>query len=371
MRCAAIMVVAFWMGLATGVQAQPATAAGPGADWVDRIGDARLAIERIGDARDTVRAQRDALAREHEKLAAEIRRRKAERDGAGLIPDFRLQQLLRRSQELAETLTLLNRELGALRQARRGRLEKLALLYDRWVERSAERLQAAAGSERADLLAVLNKARQERRAIQRELLPERRPARELDAAELLASDDPEELSERVDALRDERDRLRRELAQLDEHRQRLVNEKRLDREMRDFIAEQEIFDEGSRTLLVPRRPGGAPADASDDRIGGGGDEQVGDGAPFGAEDPSPGYSGESGPGTPAETLPGFDPNMPQSERLAQGPAAADDGDLDTAAGGAPELTPIEQRRQTIVERLKRLQRLQDRLLEKIDSLVLD
>ena len=116
---------------------------------------------------------------------------------------------------------------------------------------------------------------------------------------------------------------------------------------------------------------GETANASDDRIGGGGDEQVGDGAPFGAEDPSPGYSGESGPGTPAETLPGFDPNMPQSERLAQGPAAADDGDLDTAASGAPELTPIEQRRQTIVERLKRLQRLQDRLLEKIDSLVLD
>jgi hypothetical protein len=362
----AIMAVAFWMGLATGVQAQPATAAGPGADWVDRIGAARLALERIDDARDTVRAQRDAMAREHEELAAEIRRRKAERDGAGLIPDFRLQQLLRRSQELAETLTLLNRELGALRQARRERLEKLAQLYDRWVEQTAGRLQRAAGEQRADLLSVLATARQERRIIQRALLPERRPARELDAESLLASDDPEELSERVDALRDEQDRLRRELARLEEQRQRIERESRLDREMRDFIAEQEMFDESSRLLLVPRTPAGgeqAPGrvDDSDSAVP---DELGGDG------DPSVGYDGEGAPDAPAGEPPAAGPSTPDNERLPAGLGAGDDERFDSAAAGSG-LDFVAERRRQIVERLKQVQRLQDRLLEKIDSLALD
>lgn len=371
MRCVAIMAVAFWVGLATGVQAQPTTAAGPGADWVDRIGAARLGIERIDDARATVRAQRDAMAREHEKLAAEIRRRKAERDGAGLIPDFRLQQLLRRSQELAETLTLLNRELGALRQARRERLEKLVQLYDRWVEQTAGRLQRAGGERRADLLAVLVKARQERRNIQRALLPERRPPRELDAQSLLASDDPEELSERVDALRDEQDRLRRELARLEERRQRFARESRLDREMRDFIAEQEMFDESSRLLLVPRTAAGG--EQTPDRVeDGDGADPSGPTGEFGGDGPSVGYDGDDAgaPNEPAGEPPTAGPSAPASERLPGGLGSEDAERLDSAASGTG-LETIAERRRQIVDRLKRVQRLQDRLLEKIDSLALD
>jgi len=338
---------------------------------VDRISTTRLALERIDDAAAIVRAQRDEAARKHEALAAEIRDIKKARKGASLLPDFGLQNKLRKSQEQAETLTLLNRELEALKQARLDRLQQLALTYDALIQQTAVRAKTASGQRQADLFTLLEQARRELVGVQRQLAPAPRAPRELDSAALLASDDPEELSERADAVRDEQDRLRKELAQLDGRLKQKAQEARLDREMRDFISEQEIFDEGSRVLIVPRTPAAdAPADkgtdptAAPDRDNGfegeydappGGDPSSvnGDGVMGGSQDPGTGPASSPEMGTGSGHLP--DGVAPEDTPTA-GPEPGDD------------LQTIGRRRKQIVTRLKSLQLLHDRLLEKIEDL---
>ncbi len=342
---------------------------------IDRISTTRLALERIDDATALVSAQRDEAARKHEALAAEIGRIKDARKRAGLLPDFTLQRKLRQSQELAESLTLLNRELEALSQARRDRLQQLALDYDALIQQAAARAKDTSGQRRADLVALLEQARRELAIVQQQLSPTPQAPRDLDGAELLASDDPEELLERADAVKDEQDRLRKQLAQLDTRRTQLRRAARLDREMRDFISEQEIFDEGSRVLVVPRGPaatsgpqGKADENAADpgrtDNFEGDSDAPPDDGADPAYNDGA--LSGGEAPTGAAEPDPtGFGAATSPS-RLPEGVGRED------APAGEPEagddLQSIDQRREQIVERLKGLQRLHDSLLEKIEDL---
>lgn len=347
---------------------------------IDRISTTRLALERIEDAADIVRSQRDVAAQSHESGAAEIRQIKSANKDAGLLPNFELQRKLRRSQELAETLTLLNRELQALQQARLDRLQQLALAYEKLIQQTAGQAKSTSGQRQADQLALLDQARRELAGIQQQLTPAPRAPREIDGAQLLASDDPEELAERADEVRDEQDRLRKELAQLDSRLRQQAREARLDREMRDFILEQEIFDEGSRVLLVPRGPsalGGAegaktngdPADPGrTDSIEGDNDASPSDEPPGGYSDGA--LSGGEAPGS------GSEPNASSSDlgldasttggRLPDG--VAQDQTPAAGPGSRDALQTIEQKRGQIVERLKRLQRLHDRLQEKIEDL---
>jgi hypothetical protein len=187
---------------------------------------------------------------------------------------------------------------------------------------------------------------------------------------MLASDDPDELAEQADAVRDEQDRLRKELARLDRRIGELANERRLDLQMRDFITDQEIFDEGSRLMVVPRSSaitGGPPSGQNGDP---GRSDEPGDGI---ADDADVGglYDGAEGPASGADPSPKTDltPSVAGSSTAAgRIPVGVRAGESIDPSETGDDLRSIRQRRNAIAKQLKDLQVIGDRLQEKLDAL---
>ncbi len=234
-----------------------------------------------------LRERQQALRSELNGLAGRIESLKAERQGR-LVAGAELETALRRSQDLSGELTGLAQALaGAEGEAERRNLalhaalsEELARLRAAW-EATSDRKARAGMTERMRTL------RAERDAVRSALPPSRVPA--LDKAE--ASDDPEDLLEQADALRDSEDKVRQRLKVLRTRITEVREEQELERRMGDFLGEESMFDEQDRRLRLrfdattrsiqvdpssPRTPtfsggdmeagpvsGGAPADSTD------------------------------------------------------------------------------------------------------------
>ena len=323
------------------------------ADLVDRISSLRLNIERIEDAANAVQRHRDSVSRQHEALASQIKDIKENMDNS-VLPNFSLESKLRKSQELSKTLTLLNRELQALKKAKRQRLQQLDTAYTHLVDYIAKSAKTAPSDQRGQLIKLLAKARKERAAIRAQLSSDTgpvEPEKDLDEKELLASDDPEELSERADAIRDEQDKLRKELALLDKRLRQLADEARLDREMKDFVGDQDIFNENSRVLVVPNprnqkdsspenNEGGL--DYSGNSIGNDRDGDVTSSQPSDDSIAGDGWRGIPDAGNDSQCLV---PNRTQANETA---------------------VQLKKRKEWIIKRLKKLQLIHDRILEHMD-----
>ena len=376
---------------------------------VDQVSSIRLEIERLDDARKEVVLQRTELAGRLSKLASQIKQRKAERKEGGILPDLPLQEMLRRSQELSDTLTLITREMEALNQARKDRLQKLSLIYDRLVERTARSIRKASGARKAELLKSLAEFRTQRDRVRRELMPHPKARPPIQTEELLASDDPDELRERADAVRDEQDRLRRRLKRVDRRIARVQADRRLEREMQDFQEDQALFGEEGRILSVTRtktertemptsfqsgksgtenRDEGEPGPADDLDA----DAITDDGAlpPAGGEECYGGQCGTPGLDGPDESggggawqdphsdasIGGSDPDAPASVEVevtstqeGRVPVGVDAGEADLERmSPAKRVKWLKKRRAQIVEQIKKLQILHDRIQEKAEQI---
>ena len=352
----------------------------PKAELYDQISSLRLEIERLDDAGKEVITQKEKMAAALESLAGKIDQRKAARSQESILPDFTLQSLLRQSQELSETLTLMNRELDALGDARRDRFEKLDILYGQLVEKMAKEMRAAKDSQKAALVKNLTKLRNDLESIHKELFTPARQSAPMETDNLLASDDTEELEERVDAVRDEQDRLRRRLAQLDKQIADTNSEMRLDREMRDFVEDHALFGEESRTMTVTKTTSYTPPG---NRAHGFNENEKSDDS-----DPSPdGLLGEpddadmnydttmggecSGGmcGTPDESG-GGGPIDPVTEtRQGQMPVGVGENDAGLEQmSSAQRLKVLRRHRFQTIEQIKKFQILQDQILEKVELL---
>ncbi len=344
----------------------------PGADVYDRLSAQRLAVERLEDACSAANARRDKLEESLEKLAGQIEKRKAARGNHDLLPDLTLQNLLRRSQETAKKLALQNRELDALSTARNKQLENLAGVYDQLTQITSRAVRLASKDKRAVLVKALNRLVRERQAIGRELLAGTKRAAPLETGDLLASDDPDELAERVDAVRDEQDRLRARLAMLDKRITEAKAQVRLDLQMHDFVADQELFGEESRVLKVTRTSApesgtnafsdseknhDQPADRGDTDIGYNPTPGECAGGMCGTPDDSMGASDGAGAGASIQTEHG---SLPMGM----------DSDSARLDGLSPPqlLKVLSEKRSRVVTRIKKLQILQDRIQEKVESL---
>lgn len=347
---------------------------------VDRISSARLDLERLDDARREVISQRDALDAKLQRLAAEIRRRKEAREKARLLPDYGLDRDLRESQRLSGALTLLHRELAALDRARTTKLEALVSLYDQLIEQT--RSQVAGRQDRAGL-GMLQRLQRERQALRKQLAPAPTTG-SLDLRDMLASEDPEELGERCDAVRDEQDRLRKRLAALDQRLVELESERRLEREMHDFIADQELFSEQSRVLVVPGRESAGtgitpPSDEGKTTNDHGGEcpssmcgtPDEGRPGDWGDQDGDIGYEGAdpsavSGAGIDRDLSSSSPTHGLSEDRVPVGVDSQHDEAADLPA--QKRIERLQQQRKQIVEKLKKLQQLNDRLQERIEEL---
>lgn len=334
--------------------AAPVGAQAPGTP-IDRISTLRVELARLDEGRRRVQRQRDELARQVEALAQAIEGRKLQGPG-GLLPDFRLQADLQKSQEMAELLTQLNRELASLEGVRRAQLERLDGLYAAAVTEALGELRALQGLRRADLAPLIARLRAEQTALQAEL---GRGSASLtgsagdSAMSQLASDDPDELRERADAVRDEQDRLRRELGELDRRLASLERNLGLEREVRDFLTDQELFGEQARVLRLPRVAAGKSDENSFDRNQGGGPGGEVDGSPDG----SLGF-GPPEPGAPDGASAG-------NSRL---PMGVDGSGAGPAGGERQGAAGLRSRRSALIERIKQLQVLHDRLRDKVEEL---
>jgi chromosome segregation ATPase len=200
-------------------------------------------------ARTQVRGLRDrqqALRGELNGLAGRIETLKAEQQGK-LTTGPELEQALRRSQELSGELTGLAQAVaGAESEAERAHLglhaalsEELSRVHTAWDAASTR-------EERTRLLSRMRQLRTERDAVRAALPASRMPA----LSHTEASDDPEDLLEQADALRDSEDKVRQRLGTLKARITEVREERALERRMNDFLGEESMFDDQDRRLRL-------------------------------------------------------------------------------------------------------------------------
>lgn len=208
------------------------------------------ARERAQAARTEVRnlrGQQQALRGELNGLAERIEALKAERQGR-LTAGTDLEAALRRSQELSGSLTGLAQAVSAAEgESEKAHLalytalsDELARLRTSW-EGTADRAQ------RSKLLEDMRAVRTERDAVRAALPASRVPA--LDRA-APGGDDPEDLLQQADTLRDTEDKVRERLKALKGRITEVREERDLDRRMSDFLGEESMFDEQDRRMRL-------------------------------------------------------------------------------------------------------------------------
>jgi uncharacterized coiled-coil DUF342 family protein len=194
----------------------------------------------------TLRERQQALRGELNGLAERIEALKAERQGQ-LTTSAELEQALRRSQELSGELTGLAQAVsGAEGESERAHVALHAALSEELTRVLAAWDATEDRRERTRLVSRMRELRAERDAVRAALPASRVPA--LNRSE--ASDDPEDLLEQADALRDSQDKVRQRLGALKARITEVREERDLERRMSDFLGEEAIFDEQDRRLRL-------------------------------------------------------------------------------------------------------------------------
>lgn len=216
-----------------------------------------------------IRARQMAMRSELNQLAQKIEALKAKQKGA-LITGSELDASLQHSQELSGALT----EAAQQMSQAQSELEKdnLALLTALNQELESARDQWDRQRDRKTRAALLKQMRSLR--AEREQIRAMLPASQVPALQTAGSDDPEDLLEQADALRDSEDKVRVKMKALQARIDELREERDLDRRMNDFLGDEAMFDDSDRRLRRTRQfdvsqqsqpPlfGGAPAAEAD------------------------------------------------------------------------------------------------------------
>lgn len=185
--------------------------------------------------------QRQALASELDALARRIEARKAAAR-ASVLPDRELEGLLQRSQALAADLARLHREEESARTAHRTELERQLR------ERESE-FRTARAQGNTDRIATAEAERTRLRSELDAMQPQAGATVGLPSA---PGDDPEDVRELADLLRDQRDRVLARLALVEQRLAEAREEAHVARELRDFVDESNLFDDGERVMRASR-----------------------------------------------------------------------------------------------------------------------
>lgn len=221
--------------------ALPVWAAGP----LDALrASSRGAREQVTSLRAEQLKQRNELS----QLSARIETLKSESKGK-LLPGGELDAALKRSQELSGALAELAQQVAG----REATLESanLALLDGLSAELNRLRAEFDRQTDRGVRRALISQLRQVR--AEREALRQTLPAAKLPTLDTVRpSDDPEELLEQADLLRDNEEKLRREVKSLEARIAERREEAELDRRVQRFMGEESMFDDSDRRLRVQR-----------------------------------------------------------------------------------------------------------------------
>jgi hypothetical protein len=300
--------------------AAPAFGAGP---LETARATARAAREQLTLVRSAQFSQRNELS----QVSTRIEQLKGQRKGA-LAAGGELDLALKRSQDLSGSLSVLAQQAAA----RESELEAatVALLDGLTAELSALRTafdrQPDRGARR-ELIAQMKTLRAEREALRATLPAARLPT--LDTPR--PSDDPAELLEQADLLRDNQEKLQTELKALDGRIAERRQEADLDRRVQRFLGEESMFDDQDRRLRVQRVEGAGQR--AFDSAGGA----------------APGGLGA----TPSGATTGVDPaGLPGSAQVVNGSDARPQPGTSSALPGEDEDLPALERQRGALERLE-------------------
>ena len=193
----------------------------------------------------------EAITRgELDAVAAQITQSKGQSRGK-LLPGRQLQDLLRRSQELSNKLTDLATAIATQESDLQRRNEWLLDALSQEISRLRHDWETSKGRDhRSDLMRAMRSLRSEQQRIRGTL-----PATTLPTfAGDKASDDPEDLLEQADTLRDSADKVRRQLQALNAQIVDAREQRDLERRMGEFLADQSIFDEQDRRFRTQATP---------------------------------------------------------------------------------------------------------------------
>lgn len=216
-----------------------------GASQLDAV---RSQAAKARESLNAVRGDQMARRAELNKLSARIETLKEQSKGK-LLPGGELDGALKASQELSNQLTGLSQALAA----KEGELESanLALLEALSKELNQLRAEFDRQADRNARLAIikgLRAARAEREQVRAMLPSTKVPA-------MLAtrpSDDPEDLLEQADLMRDRADQANRELKKVEQRIVERKEERDLDRRVNQFLGDESFFDDSDRRLRVRR-----------------------------------------------------------------------------------------------------------------------
>lgn len=337
-------------------------------------------------ARDQVTALRvEQLKQRNElsTLSAQIETLKAASKGK-LLPGGELDAALKRSQELSGVLS----DLATQVSGREAELEiaNLSLLDALSAELTRLRSEFDRQSDRAvrkGLIDQLRKLRGERDALRQTL-----PATKIPTLDTVRpSDDPEELLEQADLLRDNEEKLRRELKTLEVRIAERRDEVELDRRVQRFMGEESMFDDGDRRLRVQRTvttPATAPTAAADPKTAeaGGlvpagttadttaGNPGVANTSPFGAQSLGAPTPGALNPSTRQADGTSFGTGLDSSNiRVTNASdARVQVGGARTISGGDDDLDDLEVERVRLQSLATQLKKMADELQQRASKL---
>lgn len=205
--------------------------------------------EHASAARDTVaRLRSEQLAKRSElsQLSTRIEALKAH-GRRGVLPGGELVDALKRSQELSSALSSLAQRMAVSENELAASNTALLEGLSRELTRTRAEFDARADRPgRQALIARMKQLRLEREAVRASLPVTAVPALE----PLKQSDDPEELLEQAELLRDNEEKLTKELKLVETRLAERVEEQELDRSVQRFMGEESMFDDQDRRLRL-------------------------------------------------------------------------------------------------------------------------
>jgi uncharacterized coiled-coil DUF342 family protein len=269
----------------------------------------------------TLRERQQSLRGELNGLAERIEALKAAQQGK-LTPSAELDQALKRSQELSGSLTGLAQSVASAEgESQRAHMALHTALSEELTRVKGAWDSTADRQERSRLLSRMRELRAERDAVRAALPASQVPA--LGRAD--TSDDPEDLLEQADALRDSEDKVKQRLKVLQTRIAEVREERDLERRMNDFLGEEAMFDEQDRRLRL--------------RVNENRALEV-DATPVSRTTPTPEYANDNAPSPIHEGAPPQGPGLPGSTTNPTHPPPGSSSSPARASDRRPQVAPI-------------------------------
>lgn len=196
-------------------------------------------------------AQVEAMETRHQSVVERITRLK--RGENTLTNRLALEDLLRQSKDISDQLQAMQTQIAALDTQLDAKRASLVSGLDAEMRKLEQSLASASATQRADIVASLNRLRGTRAEYEAPL-PAAPKMRDLHAALTLAdrAQDPDELLAAADELLDSESQVQRRLAAIDQRLHELVQTKRLNRRASAFSREERFFEETDRERVIAR-----------------------------------------------------------------------------------------------------------------------